>query len=194
VKNWKTARISDFCTTGSGGTPPRSNMSRYYEGGTIPWVKSGELRETVIYDTEEHVTKAALEETNVKLIPSGTILLAMYGATVGRLGILGVPATTNQAVCHIIPEPQSANTRYLFHALCSQVSNLVARGVGGAQPNISQSIVKDLALPLPPLEEQVRIASILDQVDVLKVKHRNVLLKLETITESLRYRALRGEL
>ena len=105
---WKTVRLSDFCRTGTGGTPSRSNLERYYEGGTIPWVKSGELRESVINETEEHVTEAALRETNVKLVPAGALLLAMYGATVGRLGILGVEATTNQAVCHIVPDPKAA--------------------------------------------------------------------------------------
>jgi type I restriction enzyme, S subunit len=131
MNGWKTARIESFCTVGAGGTPPRDSIERYYAGGTIPWVKSGELRETIIADTEEHITEAALRETNVKLVPTGALLLAMYGATVGRLGILGVPATTNQAVCHIIPDPTEAEVRYLFHALSNQTSNLVARGVGG---------------------------------------------------------------
>ena len=182
---WKSERIASFCTTGTGGTPSRSSMERYYEGGTIPWVKSGELRETVITDTEEHVTEAALRETNVKLVPAGTLLLAMYGATVGRLGILGVPATTNQAVCHIIPDPKVAEVRYLFHALSNQVANLVARGVGGAQPNISQGIVKELALPLPPLPEQRRIAEILDKADALRAKRRAALTQLDTLTQSI---------
>lgn len=160
-------------------------MERYYERGTIPWVKSGELRETIIKDTEEHVTEAALRETNVKLVPAGTLLLAMYGATVGRLGILGVPATTNQAVCHIIPDPKAAEVRYLFHALSNQVANLVARGVGGAQPNISQGIVKELVLPLPPLPEQRRIAEVLDQAEALRAKRRAALAQLDTLTQSI---------
>ncbi|TAE89948.1 MAG: restriction endonuclease subunit S, partial [Verrucomicrobia bacterium] len=156
---WDTIQISQFCKTGTGGTPSRSNIERYYENGTIPWVKSGELRENIITETSEHVTDAALRETSIKLVPAGALLLALYGATVGRLGILGVEATTNQAVCHIIPDPKRANVRYLFHALSNQVPNLIARGVGGAQPNISQGIVKELALMLPPLAEQKRIAA-----------------------------------
>jgi type I restriction enzyme S subunit len=160
-------------------------LERYYEGGTIPWVKSGELRESVINETEEHVTEAALQETNVKLVPAGALLLAMYGATVGRLGILGVEATTNQAVCHIVPDPKAAEIRFLFHALSNQVANLVARGVGGAQPNISQGIIKDLKLALPPLAEQRRIAEVLDRAEALRAKRRAALAQLDSLTQSL---------
>lgn len=182
---WKTARLESFCTVGAGGTPSRDSMQRFYEGGNIPWVKSGELRETIIHDTEEHITEAALRETNVKMVPAGALLLAMYGATVGRLGTLGVPATTNQAVCHIIPDPKVAEVRYLFYAICNQMSKLVARSVGGAQPNISQGIVKDLAVPLPSLLEQRRIAEILDKADVLRAKRRAALAHLDTLTQSI---------
>ena len=181
---WETARISEFCKTGTGGTPSRSKLERYYEGGTVPWVKSGELRENIITETSEHITDAALRETNVKLVPSGALLLALYGATVGRLGVLGFDATTNQAVCHIIPDPKKANTRYLFHALSNQVPHLVARGVGGAQPNISQGIVKGLAIPLPPLPEQKRIATILDAADALRAKRRESLAELDALLQS----------
>lgn len=185
MNNWKTVRIADFCATGTGGTPSRSSIERYYEGGTIPWVKSGELRETIINETEEHITEAALRETNVKLVPAGALLLAMYGATVGRLGILGVSATTNQAVCHIIPDPKVAEVRYIFHALRNQVSNLIARGVGGAQPNISQGIVRDLVLPIPPLPEQRRIAEVLDRAEALLAKRRAALAQLDMLTQAI---------
>jgi type I restriction enzyme S subunit len=181
---WDTVQISQFCKTGTGGTPSRSNKMRYYENGTIPWVKSGELRENIITQTSEHVTDAALRETSIKLVPAGALLLALYGATVGRLGILGVEATTNQAVCHIIPDPKKANVRYLFHALSNQVPNLIARGVGGAQPNISQGIVKELALMLPPLDEQKRIAAILDAADALRAKRRQSIAQLDALIQS----------
>ena len=155
---WKAHPLADICKTGTGGTPSREKMQRYYEGGTIPWVKSGELREEVITSAGEHITEAALRETSVKLVPKDALLLALYGATVGRLGILGIRATTNQAVCHIIPNSLRADFRYMFHSLSNQVSYLVGRGVGGAQPNISQGIIKSLAIPLPPLDLQYRFA------------------------------------
>ena len=147
---WDAPPLADCCKTGTGGTPSRAKMQRYYEGGTIPWVKSGELREEVITSAGEHVTATALKEANLKLIPKDAVLIALYGATVGRLGILGIQATTNQAVCHIIPNSLRVDLRYLFHTLLNQVSYLVGRGVGGAQPNISQGILKSLPIPLPP--------------------------------------------
>ena len=184
MTRYPTARIGDFCRTGSGSTPSRSQLERYYEGGAIPWVKSGELREGIVVRTEEHITEAALKETSVKLVPSGAILLAMYGATVGRLAILGVEATTNQAVCHIVPDATAAETRYLYRAIESQVPAIIAMGVGGAQPNISQALVKDLKVPLPPLPEQRRIAAILDQADALRAKRREALAQLDSLTKS----------
>ncbi|MFM0168848.1 restriction endonuclease subunit S [Paraburkholderia sediminicola] len=185
MSSGQTLRISDFCKTGSGSTPSRSQMNRYYDSGTIPWVKSGELRENVILETEEHVTAAALEETSVKLVPANAILLAMYGATVGRLAILGVEATTNQAICHIVPDGAIADVRYLYHALASQVRSIVAMGVGGAQPNISQEKVKNLRVALPSLPEQRRIAATLDQADRLRAKRREALVQLESLTQSI---------
>lgn len=185
MKHWNTLRLADFCRTGTGGTPSRGKPARYYEGGTIPWVKSGELRESVISATEEHITEVALEETNVRLVPAGALLLAMYGATVGRLGILGVDATTNQAVCHIVPDPKVADVRFMFHALGNQVSTLTARGVGGAQPNISQGIVRGLELALPPLAEQRRIAEVLDRAEALRAKRRAAIAQLDILTQSI---------
>lgn len=181
----KIKKLGDFCRTGSGGTPPRSQLGRYYEDGDIPWVKSGELREGLITSTEEHVTEAALKETTIKLVPAGAILLAMYGATVGRLAILGVEATTNQAVCHIVPDPDEADTRYLYHAISAQVPAIIAMGVGGAQPNISQGLIKDLKVSLPPLSEQRRIAAILDQAEALRDKRREALAQLVSLTQSI---------
>ncbi len=178
-------RIGDFCETGSGSTPSRDQMARYYDGGVIPWVKSGELRESIITSTDEHITEAALKETSVKLVPANALLVAMYGATVGRLGILGMPATTNQAVCHIVPDPSKADVKYLFRALETKVGEMLSRTVGGAQPNINQGIVKDLRVPLPPLEEQRRIAAILDQAETLRTQRRTALALLDSLTQSL---------
>jgi type I restriction enzyme S subunit len=179
------ARIGEFCDTGAGGTPSRDKADRYFKDGHIPWVKSGELRETVITQTEEHVTSAALEESSAKLVPPGALLVAMYGATVGRVGILGIAATTNQAVCHIIPDPTRADSRYLFHVLMHRVPALLAQRVGGAQPNINQEIVRRLEVPLPNLGQQRRIAEILDKADALRVKRRAALAQLDSLIQSI---------
>ncbi len=191
---WDAPPLAAFCKTGTGGTPSRGKMQRYYEAGTIPWVKSGELREQVITSTGEYITETALKETSVKLVPKDALLLALYGATVGRLGILGTQATTNQAVCHIIPNSLRADLRYMFHSLSNQVSYLVGRGVGGAQPNISQGIIKSLPIPLPPLDLQHRFATIVESVEKQRASQRTHLAELDTLFSSLQSRAFRGDL
>jgi len=164
-------KISSFCETGSGGTPSRQKQEKYYRGG-VPWVKSGELRESIIYGTEESVTDEAIRETNVKIVPEGALLVAMYGATIGRVAILGVPAATNQAICSIIPDNKIADTKYLFHCLVAHKNQFLMRGAGGAQPNITQSIIRDTEIPLPLMAEQKRIAAILDKADAIRRKRQ----------------------
>lgn len=181
---WPTVPIGSFCVTGSGTTPSRDKAERYY-GGPIPWIKSGELRESTITATEETVTEAAVNETALKLVPAGALLVAMYGATVGRVGMLGIDATTNQAVCHVVPDPRKGDQRYMFHALRALSSEFIRRGVGGAQPNINQQIVRNAEIPLPPLDEQRRIAAILDQADALRRKRREAIIRLEELRCSL---------
>jgi type I restriction enzyme S subunit len=176
--------IGDFCQTGSGGTPSRSKASRYF-GGSIPWVKSGELRETVITETEECITKEGLEESAAKLLPVNTLLVALYGATVGRIGVLGVEAATNQAVCYIIPDERRADRKYLYYALQSKVPAWLSQRVGGGQPNISQGIIKDTKIPLPPLSEQKRIADILDKADTIRRKRRVALQSFDSLSAAL---------
>lgn len=179
-------KISDFCLTGSGTTPSRQKLDRYY-GGNIPWVKSRELRETEINSTEETVTEAALKETSLKIVPAGALLVAMYGATVGRVGRLGIDATTNQAVCHIVPDRSIADSQYMFHALCAKASELIAKGVGGAQPNINQGIIKDTQIYLPGLQEQKRIADILDKADELRSKRHYTIARLDQLRQAIFY-------
>lgn len=181
--NWPLVKVEDFCRTGSGATPARDN-SDYY-GGKIPWIKSGELRETLISKSEEFVTELALQKTALKLVPPGAILIAMYGATVGRVGLLGIEATTNQAVCHIVPDAGVADTRYIYHFMHSHADEFIRRGVGGAQPNISQGMVKETRVPLPPLHEQKRIAAILDQADALRRLRTRALDRLNALGQAI---------
>jgi len=176
--------ISAFCKTGSGTTPSRNKHDLYFGGG-IPWVKSGELRESVITETEETVTKEALAETPLKIAPKGSLLVAMYGANVGRVGILGIDATTNQAVCHIVPEQDKADSRYIFHALRQKLPEFISRSVGGAQPNISQQIIRETKIPLPPIAQQKRIAAILDRAEELRGLRRQALAALDAIAQSI---------
>lgn len=187
MKNYSNAieevAIGEFCRTGSGGTPSRNKADRYFGGG-IPWVKSGELRESIITETEETITPDALNESAAKLLPRDTLLVALYGATVGRIGILGIEAATNQAVCYIIPDETRADKKYLYYALQSKVPHWLSKRVGGGQPNISQGIIKDTLIPLLPLSEQKQIADILDKADAIRRKRRSALGSIEEVIQS----------
>lgn len=154
--SWTWARLGDVCRTTSGGTPSRKNAE--YFTGDIPWVKSGELPDGLVSEVEERITAAAVANSSAKLFPAGTLLIALYGATVGKLGILKEAATTNQAVCAIFP-PEYLDTKYLFWYLRCVRSDLVAQAVGGAQPNISQGILRELRVPIAPLDQQKRIVA-----------------------------------
>jgi type I restriction enzyme, S subunit len=182
--NMLSLSISEFCKTGSGTTPSRQKHDRYY-GGNIPWVKSGELRESIVRDTEEKVTEDALTETSLKIAPKGAVLVAMYGANVGRVGILGIEATTNQAICYVVPDKEKADSRYIFHALQQKLPEFISRSVGGAQPNISQQIIKETKIPLPPILEQKRIAAILDKAEEVRSQRRQALEQLDAIGQSI---------
>jgi type I restriction enzyme, S subunit len=158
-------KIGEVCQTTSGGTPSRE-VSAYYNG-EIPWVKSGELSDSFITHTEEKITEAGVKNSSAKIFPAGSLLIALYGATVGRLGILNISAATNQAVCAIFPNNEIYRD-YLFYYLLSQRKNLIDSRTGVAQPNISQEILRELFIPLPPLPEQQRIAAILQKADRLR--------------------------
>jgi len=136
ARRWRRATLGELCRTTSGGTPSRTRPE--YFAGTIPWVKSGELTDGLVSEVEEFITDEALTNSSAKIFPAGTLLIALYGATVGRLGVLTRAAATNQAVCAIFP-PTDLETRFLFWYLRYRRSDLIAQAVGGAQPNISQS-------------------------------------------------------
>ena len=154
--NWQIKTLGEVCRTSSGGTPSRSQPD--YFNGKIPWVKSGELTDGLVSEVSEFISEEALAGSSAKLLPAGTLLIAMYGATVGKLGVLARAAATNQAVCAIFPPPE-IDPRFLFWYLRRQRSNLIAKAVGGAQPNISQTILRDLELPIPPIGEQREIVA-----------------------------------
>ncbi|WP_433023277.1 restriction endonuclease subunit S [Kribbella sp. CA-294648] len=158
---WAVATLGEVADWGSGGTP-KSGVARYY-GGEIPWVVSGDLKDGVITHTPSTLTSDGLQESSAKWIPEGAIMIAMYGATIGKLGIAGQPLTTNQAVASAVPKTELLNPRYLFWYLWSQREAFRRAGKGGAQPNISQVILKSWPIPLPPLAEQQRIVVALEE-------------------------------
>lgn len=161
-EGWKWENIGNVIKTSSGGTPNR-NKKEYFQGSNL-WVTTGELNDSYIFNTKEHISDDAIKNSSAKLFPSGTILMAMYGATIGKLGILTKVATSNQACCAFLENDTVVN-KYLFYYLFFIRSVLIGLGCGAGQPNISQQIVKDLSVLLPPLEEQKKIAEILSSVD-----------------------------
>jgi len=181
--NWPLRLLSEVCGTTSGGTPSRDCVTFF--GGGIPWVKSGELRENVILQTEETISEAAISGSSAKIQPPGTLLIAMYGATVGRMATLGVHAATNQAVCALTPKDGHLDPRFLFHSLQAKIPELLRSRTGGAQPNISQGVIRSLKLRVPPLEEQKRIAAILDKADAIRRKRERAIQLADEFLRSL---------
>lgn len=160
--DWPAARLGDLARTSSGGTPRRDAIGLY--GGSIPWVKSGEVRDNTIVETEENITDEGLANSSAKLFPAGTLIMAMYGATAAQVGILGIPAATNQAVCAIFPSDR-ASTAFLFFALQEARERLRAERYGGAQPNLSQQTIRNFEVPIPPADVQAQIVQVLTSVD-----------------------------
>ena len=151
--SWRWVRMGNIGDWGAGATPLKSRPDYY--GGNILWLRTGELNNGIIYDTEIKITDTALEECSLRLNQIGDVLVAMYGATIGKLGIAGTPMTSNQACCGC--HPFLINNKYLFYFLMADKDNLVKRGEGGAQPNISKEKLLQHLMPLPPLSEQYRI-------------------------------------
>ena len=160
---WKTEPLGDIAFMTSGGTPS-SKISAYYENGTIPWVRSGELENGAIRDTEIKITQAGLDNSSAKIFPKGTLLIALYGATIGKLAYLDIDACTNQAVCGIF-ENDKVSLKYLYYFLLFHRPDLVKQGVGGAQSNISQTILKKLMVSYPvDKTEQLRIVARIEEL------------------------------
>ena len=154
---WAWGKMSEVAETSSGGTPSRREAA--YFGGDIPWLKSGELQDGLVSaKTEEYLTRAGLDNCNAKVLDPGTVLVAMYGATTGRVGFMTMPAATNQAICAIKAE-DGISPWFLFYLLLNLRPHLLSSRSGGAQPNISQGLITNLRVPLPPQAEQRRIVA-----------------------------------
>ena len=171
-QNWSWITLGKIGKWQSGSTPSRLNKDYY--NGDIPWLKTGDLNDGYITHIPEYITEKALNETSVKLNPSGSVLIAMYGATIGKIGILTYPATTNQACC-ACETFNGIDKEFLFFFLLSHRDEFIKMGGGGAQPNISKEKIINTYIALPPFTEQKRIVSAV----------RKAFVQLDTIMESL---------
>ena len=179
---WEMVRLGDVITVSSGGTP-RKDITEYYENGKIPWVKTGDLKSMHIYGTEDKITKLGLDNSSAKIFPKDTLLIAMYGATIGACSILNIDASTNQACAALLPNEKYLS-RFLYYYFARIKNQLISMGVGGAQPNISGTIIKQLQIPLPPLATQQKIADILDCANTLIEKRKVQIEKLDLLVKS----------
>lgn len=155
----------------SGGTPSRNNRDFY--NGNIPWLKSGELEDNIhIISSEEKITNEAIEKSSAKIFPKGTVLFAMYGATAGKIGILGIDSATNQAIAGLIPCIEKLDSKFLYYYLYNKRSEIILKAWGGAQPNISQTILKNFTIPVPSIIDQQKIVkqldTLVDKINTLK--------------------------
>ena len=193
---WTLTTLENVATWGSGGTPSRSEPS-YYEGD-IPWVKTGDLGPRVLYKASEFISELAIKNSSAKFFPKGSVAIAMYGATIGKTSILGIDATTNQACGVGNPIEGITFSEFLYYFLNNEKDNFIAKGKGGAQPNISQALIKEHPIPLPPLAEQKIIADKLDtllaQVETTKARLERVPEILKSFRQSVLAAAVSGKL
>lgn len=190
---WEVKKIIDISDTTSGGTPSRRKKC-YYENGNICWVKTGELSNKYIYDTKEKITDAAVKESSAKLVPINSVIVAMYGATIGKISINRREVTTNQACCSIICKENVMDYEFLFYNLSFNKEKLIQLGAGGAQPNISQQVIKAFKIVVPNLKEQEKIAKILSSVDSQVEEYENEKVKLEELKKGLMQQLLTGKI
>ena len=172
--------VSEFCKdTKSGSTPSRMN-NEYWENGTIPWVKSGEVHNNITLQTDEHITPLGLSESSTKLLSRDTVLMAMYGVTAGEVGYLAIEATTNQAICGMICHTK-AESAYLYFSLIQSQTAISRLSNGGAQDNLSKNFIDSIKIVVPPTDciEKLNLAAIIQQM-ILNTKEMALLEELQS--------------
>lgn len=169
-KGWEIKTLGEVCETGSGGTPISTNK-KYYEGGNIPWLRSGEVCRKEITNSEIFITEEGMKNSSAKIFPVNSVLIAMYGATAGQVGVLKFESTTNQAICAVLPN-EKLLPEFLYYHLSKIKEYIVSKAVGAARNNLSQEIIKKFPIPIPPIQEQEEIVEKLDKsfelIDSLK--------------------------
>ena len=198
IEDWEETTIGECCKLGSGGTPSKSHPE-YYENGTLPWLKTGEIDWNDIYDVEEKITNAGVENSSAKIFPAESVVVAMYGmgVTRGKAAIIKIPTATNQAVCVLQPN-EKLNNRFLFYYFMCNYWQIREQSVGGNQLNLSGKIIASFPIKLPPLNYQLSIVNFLDTVlekeSRAKEAAQSVLDQIALLKKSILARAFRGEL
>jgi type I restriction enzyme S subunit len=193
---WYITTLENIATWGSGGTPSRKELAYYT--GNIPWIKTGDLGPRELYNSSEFISELAVQNSSAKYFPKGSVAIAMYGATIGKTSILGIDATTNQACGVGNPIEGVTFSEFLYYFLLNEKDNFIAKGKGGAQPNISQALIKQHECALPPVAEQKVIADKLDtllaQVETTKARLDRIPQILKTFRQSVLAAAVSGKL
>jgi len=176
-------RLGEICNIVSGGTPSRT-QTKFWENGNIPWIKIGDIKSKYVNEANEHITQEGLDGSSAKLLQKGTILYTIF-ATLGEVGILTIEACTNQAIAGItIKNQEEVLPDYLYYYLKSKKAHINEIGRGVAQNNINMSILRGLNVPLPSVQNQQKIAEILDMISNLIVKHKQQLEKLDELIKA----------
>ncbi|GAV22720.1 restriction endonuclease subunit S [Carboxydothermus pertinax] len=190
-EEWKVVKLGEVVDSSAGGTPSREKPEFY--GGNIRWLKSGEINKKYIFDTEEKITKKGLRFSNAKIVRANTVVVAMYGATAGQVGIIKNNMATNQAVLALkIPNENLLYNEFLFYVLTNFMQRTLSNLQGSGQPNLSKIIIDSSTFILPPLPEQQRIAAVLSQIDEAIEKEQAYKEKLERIKKGLMEDLLTG--
>lgn len=185
-RNFQQNKIKEFAIVKAGGTPDRKNKL-YWENGTIPWIKTGEVKENVIVESEEYITKLGLENSSANLFEVGTILIAMYGqgVTRGKCAKLGIRATTNQACVGINIINDKILNDFLFYYLQLKYEEIRNLGLGGVQPNLNSNMIKEFEVTIPPIELQKEFIELVKQIDKQKFEIQKSLEEMQNLQESL---------
>lgn len=187
MEGWSTSRLGNLCfRVSSGGTPLRS-ISEYYENGTVPWLKTGEVKKGLIYNTEEKITENGLENSSAKLISANSVIVAMYGDgdTAGNVAINKISLATNQACCNFTLNPEQAHYRFVYYYLKGNYNNLINLKLGGSQQNLNAQSLKSFPINHPDIETQEKIAAILSAYDEQIENNQQHITLLEKMAEEI---------
>ena len=185
MSEWRKIRLGDLCYKVCSGGTPKSTCSAYYDGGTIPWLNTKEINYNRIYQTESHITEEGLNNSSAKWIEANSVIVAMYGATAGRVAVAKVPMTTNQACCNLMIDKTKADYDFIYYYLSNNYKHLLSMANGAAQQNLNAQVIKDFIISLPDINEQHSIASFLSAIDDKIAVNRRICENLEAQAQAL---------